>query len=70
MDNVIVDIAGHGELVAEAQLEFGKSEIDAGNVDEAIKRFIKSLHVYEDISDAEGICTAHAELVAAYRVRN
>ncbi|XP_058798644.1 uncharacterized protein LOC131668466 [Phymastichus coffea] len=59
--------SGHDELVAEVEYEFGKSEFTAGNIEEAITHFINSLNAYEQIHDAQGTCTVHAELVNAYK---
>lgn len=60
--------ACHDELIAEAHEELGKSEIAAGNVNEALKHLSKSLVILEKIVDPPGICKAHLELVAVYEV--
>ncbi|KAJ8675937.1 hypothetical protein QAD02_011723 [Eretmocerus hayati] len=59
--------AGDHELLAESQFELGKSELAAGNVEEAIGHFTTNLMILRQIGDIEGICNAHSNFVRIYK---
>ncbi|XP_011304722.1 uncharacterized protein [Fopius arisanus] len=60
--------SGSQEHLARSLYEAGVTYMSAGNIDEALDKFLEYLARVERISDPNGLCEAHKQLAAVYQV--